>query len=142
MINNPLSKPTCVQTLDEIVLIVRKSSGLRFDEALGGYHFYGADICMQASERGMRSYAIPAFCVHNTQMPMVLPSDYYQCYWGFKRKWRNRLPVYTSCIAVTNYDRELRVRRLREAYIAHVAKRRPEPTRLTDASSVIELEDR
>jgi hypothetical protein len=138
-IGTPISQPTCVQTLDEIVLIMRKSSGLRFDNTLPGFHFYGADICMQANERGMRSYAIPAFCVHNTQMPLVLPSEFYRCYREFKRKWRYRLPVYTSCITVTKFDRELRLRRLREAYITHIARRKPELARLADPRSALEL---
>lgn len=138
-IGTSIDQPTCIQTLDEIVLIMRKSSGLSFDNALPGFHFYGADICMQASERGLRSYAIPAFCVHNTQMPLVLPPEFYQCYRQFKRKWRHRLPVHTSCITVTRFDRELWLRRLRETYIAHIAKRRPEVTRLADPGSILKM---
>jgi hypothetical protein len=138
-IGTSIDQPTCIQTLDEIVLIMRKSSGLRFDNALSGFHFYGADICMQASERGMRSYAIPAFCVHNTQMPLVLPPEFYQCYWQFKRKWWHRLPVHTSCITVTKFDRELWLRRLRETYIAHIVKRRPKVTRLADPGSILKM---
>ncbi len=138
-IGTSIDQPTCIQTLDEIVLIMRKSSGLRFDNALSGFHFYGADICMQASERGMRSYAIPAFCVHNTQMPLVLPPEFYQCYWQFKRKWWHRLPIHTSCIKVTKFDRELWLRRLRETYIAHIVKRRPKVTRLADPGSILKM---
>jgi hypothetical protein len=38
-IGKPLAVPELVQTLDEIVLILRKSSGLRFDETLPHFHF-------------------------------------------------------------------------------------------------------
>jgi len=55
-----------VQTLDEIVLIFRRDSGLSFDETLPHFHFYGTDICMRAAEQGRQCYAISAFCVHNT----------------------------------------------------------------------------
>ena len=68
-----------VQTLDEIVLILKKSSGLRFDDSLPHFHFYGTDICLRAAQRGMRSYAISAFCVHNTHQTLVLPEEFYEC---------------------------------------------------------------
>ncbi len=62
-----------VETLDEVMLILRRKTGLRFDEALPGFHMYGADICLQAAERGKRSYAISACCVHNTNGIGLLP---------------------------------------------------------------------
>lgn len=59
--NTKLGKLPCrVATLDEVCLIIRKESGLKFDEQLGGYHFYGADICVQARTRGLCCYAIDA----------------------------------------------------------------------------------
>src|SRR5215472_4881356 len=45
-------RPESVQTLDEIILIFRKSSGLSFDQQLPHFHFYGTDICMRAAKRG------------------------------------------------------------------------------------------
>ena len=42
--------PARVATLDEIVLVVRRGSGLRFDPELG-CHLYGADVCLQAGEQ-------------------------------------------------------------------------------------------
>ena len=44
--------PAPVATLDELLLVVRRNSDLRFDAALG-LHLYGADICLQALERGL-----------------------------------------------------------------------------------------
>jgi hypothetical protein len=41
-------------------LIFRKKSGLRFDEELGGFHLYGADICLQAMQRQMPNFSIDA----------------------------------------------------------------------------------
>ena len=52
VMGKPTDRPGPVQTLDEIVLILRKSSGLRFDDRLPHFHFYGADICMTAAARG------------------------------------------------------------------------------------------
>ena len=110
------SEPAAVQTLDEIVLILRKSSGLRFDSQLPHYHFYGADICMEAAKRGMRSYAISAFCIHNSQLNLVLPKEFYEAYHYVKRKWRKVLPIRTTCIRITRFDREMYQRRVRELF--------------------------
>ena len=51
--------PAPVATLDELLLIVRRDSGLRFDPDLG-FHLYGADICLQASEQGLAVVALDA----------------------------------------------------------------------------------
>src|ERR1700722_4555641 len=53
--------PAQVATLDELVLVVRGDSGLRFDPALG-FHVYGADICLQARELGLAVVAMGALC--------------------------------------------------------------------------------
>jgi len=106
--------PQPVQALDEIVLIMRRSRGLRFDQGLEHFHFYGADLCLTAHSRGLRSYAISAFCVHNSNYQLVLPREFYTAYRYFKRKWRAELPVQTPCLRVSRFDRELRGRRMRE----------------------------
>jgi len=59
--NRPFGRlPRKVQSLDEVCLMIRRTSGLRFDENLGGYHFYGADLCLQARMKGMECYAVDA----------------------------------------------------------------------------------
>jgi hypothetical protein len=138
VIGTAMEHPEPVQTLDEIVLVLRKSSGLRFDSALPGFHFYGSDICLRAAARGMKSYAVPAFCVHNTQMNPTLPADFYQCYRHFKKQWRRALPVHTSCITVTKFDLPFYARRLREAYIAHIRRTKAGSTRLASPRAVLE----
>ena len=107
-------QPQPVQTLDEIVLVMKRSRGLRFDPGLDHFHFYGADLCLEARARGLRSYAISAFCVHNGNYQLVLPPEFYQAYGYFKGKWRAELPVQTPCIRVSRFDRDLRERRVRE----------------------------
>jgi hypothetical protein len=135
IIGSAVQHPMPVRTLDEIVLILRKSSGLMFDTSLQGYHFYGADICLRAALKGMTNYAIPAFCVHNTQLNPTLPADFYQCYKQFKRIWREALPVHTSCITVSRLDIAARLLRLREAYITYIKRTPVEATRLSDPRS-------
>jgi glycosyltransferase involved in cell wall biosynthesis len=137
LIGNAIERPTRVRTLDEIVLIIRQSSGLNFDVSLPGFHFYGADICLRALSRGMYNYSLPAFCVHNTQLNPTLPPDFYNCYYHFKRLWFDELPVHTSCITVSKGDLPARVLRLREAYIKHIRRTGIAPTRLPDPRAAL-----
>lgn len=90
-----------VRSLDEVILILRKSSKLRFDERMPGFHMYGTDICLEARRRGMASYAISAFCIHNTNGYGMLPLDFWRCYLFMRKKWRSELPVATSCTEIT-----------------------------------------
>jgi hypothetical protein len=54
-----------VQTLDELCIIGRRNIQLRFDETtFDHYHWYGADICLQALNVGLKNYAIDAECLH------------------------------------------------------------------------------
>ncbi len=92
-----------VETLDEVVLLIRRSSSLCFDESLRGFHMYGADICLEAGRRGMKSYAISAFCIHNTNGYKMLPLDFWKAYLFIRKKWKPRLPVKTTCTQITNY---------------------------------------
>ena len=52
------------QTLDECCLIFQKSSGLRFDEGFNDFHFYGADLCLQALDNKLVNFGIAAPIIH------------------------------------------------------------------------------
>jgi hypothetical protein len=123
LIGEAIEQPVPVQTLDEIVLIIRKSSGLRFDERLPHFHLYGADICLNAARMNMRCYAIPAFCIHNTNHYLVLPKEFYECYHHFRRKWKESLPVQTTCIRATRSNGSYYIRRLQEARLKWICRR-------------------
>lgn len=109
--------PAPVQTLDEIVLILRKSSGLRFDEALPHFHLYGADICLRAAQSGKASYAIPAFCIHNTQQILALPKEFYECCAHVRKTWKRALPIQTTCIRLTRFSFPVMKRRFYDFYL-------------------------
>lgn len=106
--------PIPVQTLDEIVLVVNRSSHLRFDEKLPDFHFYGTDICMGAAIEGRRCYAISAFCIHNARLYHHYPDEFYRCYWHIKRKWQDFLPIQTSCIRISKFGWNYYKQRLRQ----------------------------
>ena len=90
--------PARVATLDELLLVVRRDAGLRFDPALG-FHLYGADLCLQARERGLAVVAIGALCQHNSRT-VGLREAFYQSAAVFARKWEHKLPVATPCVII------------------------------------------
>jgi len=54
-----------VQTLDECAMFCRADLGIKYDEkTFDHYHWYGADICIQALSKGYKNYAIDADCEH------------------------------------------------------------------------------
>jgi glycosyltransferase involved in cell wall biosynthesis len=112
--------PTPVRTLDEVVLIIKKSSGLRFDDTLPHFHLYGTDICLRAAKRGMKSYAISVFCIHNTQRGLILPEEFYECCKHIKRVWKDSLPIQNNCIRITRFNVPIYLRRMREFYLRYV----------------------
>ena len=101
ILGQPLEAPAEVTSLDEVLLILRKSSGVRFDNQLKGFHMYGTDICLEAKARGLKSYAISAFCIHNTNGYRMLPWDFWKSYFFLRRKWKAELPIATSCTEIT-----------------------------------------
>ena len=94
-------RPVVVQGFDELLFVLRRSSGLRFDENLAGFHFYGTDIVQTAASRGLKSYAVSLPCVHNDKFKGELDDDYNKSYHYMRRKWRARLPILTPTIKIT-----------------------------------------
>ncbi len=50
VLRGPQPLPASAETLDELVLVLPRGTPLRLDPALG-FHFYGADLCLQAGAR-------------------------------------------------------------------------------------------
>jgi hypothetical protein len=106
--------PASVSTLDELLLVLPRDTPLRFDPALG-FHFYGADICLQAEERGLTVVVVDAPCHHNTRT-IALPEAFFRSSGIFARKWSDRLPVAISCVVI---DKRRRVWVLGSAQRGH-----------------------
>lgn len=130
-----IDSPEPVETLDEIVLVIRASTGLRFDPRLPHFHMYGADLCLTARQQGRTNFALPAFCIHNTNQLLALPREFYDGYRFVKRKWAHWLPIQTSCILISRFDGELRRRRLQEWLVP--AHRRPASPRASDPTTLV-----
>lgn len=58
------SLPSAVLAVDEVMIALRKATGLRFNPEVPGFHCYGADLCFAADRAGLRIVAIDAPLVH------------------------------------------------------------------------------
>jgi len=132
------SEPAEVQTLDEIVLIIRKSSGLRFDENLPHFHLYGTDICLRAAKQGMKSYAVSVTCIHNTYQNFNLPKEFFECCEYMRQAWKDSLPIQTTCIRITKSNFPIYWRRFKQMYFKHIRRKEHEAMRVGDVTRVLE----
>ncbi len=74
VLRGPEPLPASAETLDELVLVLPRGTPLRLDPALG-FHFYGADLCLQARELGLAAVAVDALCRHNSK-GLELPMEF------------------------------------------------------------------
>ena len=93
--------PTQVESLDEVLLAVRRTPGLDFDKALPRFHLYGTDIVQSARSLGRGAFAVEAPIVHNNRPIGSLAGDYAEAYRFARRKWRGRLPISTTICRLT-----------------------------------------
>lgn len=96
----PKTYPQRVDTLDEFILVVRKSNA-QFDERIPNNHFYGADICLHCAGLGLKSYAISAYMHHDSSSKWVY-SDFYESARYMHDKYREVLPIATTCVIIEN----------------------------------------
>jgi hypothetical protein len=133
LIRNGTDLPSRVATLDELLLIVPRESPLRFDPDLG-FHLYGADLCLQARERGLAVVALEAPCRHNSRN-IWLPGSIFPSALRFARKWADRLPVATPCVL---FDRGGSLFLLGNADPADGTTARPEGLPLLEPSGAVQ----
>jgi hypothetical protein len=92
--------PVQVHSIDEMVIILRRYSGLHFDPELPGYHLYGTDICLQSWQRGFPCFVIADFCLHNSNGIRRLPLAFWRSCLYLRSKWSDRLPLTTLCVTI------------------------------------------
>jgi len=54
---------------DELMLMLRKSSGVNFDPNFPGYDLYGVDIALQSQARNLTAYVLPVYVEHKVYDP-------------------------------------------------------------------------
>jgi glycosyltransferase involved in cell wall biosynthesis len=89
--------PMPVDSVDELLIILKKSSGLSYDEGLPGFHLYGTDLVQSALEKGKSAYVVCAPVIHNSIPILYLKQDYFAAYEFIADKWKERLPI-QNCV--------------------------------------------
>lgn len=85
--------PARAVTLDEMVLIVRRDSGVSFDAAMPGFHLYAADLVENAAAAGRGVWVIDCPAVHHSKPVIRLDSGYAAAWHFMRRKYADRLPI-------------------------------------------------
>jgi hypothetical protein len=110
--------PVPVVSVDEMAFVIRRGAGVTFDPLLPEFHLYGTDIALEAKKQGKTCYGLDMPLIHNAKAQLYLGRDYIRSYRYMVRKWRDRLPVPTTCSTLTRNPFVLPMRRLRIRYKA------------------------
>lgn len=113
VLGSTFDAPCPAVSIDELVIIVRKSSGIRFDEKLPGFHLYGTDIVQTALSASFSAYVIHAPVVHNSKPVKSLFGAYFAAYKYMQSKWANHLPIKTPITTITRFGMPLKILQLR-----------------------------
>jgi len=99
--------PVPVQSFDELLFVLRRGSGLRFDAGLTGWHMYGTDIVCQARAKGLGAYSVALPLIHNDGYKETLDANFEAAFRYMARKWSNMLPLKTPVVKITRSARDL-----------------------------------
>lgn len=114
LIGRALGAPVRAQSLDELLIVLRRASGLRFDEA-PLWHLYGTDIVQAALAAGAGAWVADLPLVHNDRFHGRLGADFAAGYDHVRRKWRARLPLSSPVVRIDRWGLGLPLYRLRAA---------------------------
>lgn len=88
--------PAMVETLDELLICFRKSSGLRFDTKQPSFFGYATDICLQAITQGRQNFVVDVPCFHQAKSREGrMPRQWFENWNYLCDKWKPYLPVQT-----------------------------------------------
>jgi hypothetical protein len=107
--------PARAMSLDELIIIIRRDSGLRFDADLPSFHLYAADIILTAQALGRSTWVVDAPVVHHSRSVVNLGGGYAQAWNYMRHKWRAQLPITNLVCPITRsrltlWEKDLRVR--------------------------------
>lgn len=91
LLDRPTPLPAAVDSIDEILLAMRRDAPLRFDPAVG-FHLYGTDICLSASAQGRTNVVVDAPAFHNSLFAQLSP-DFHRSREALLGKWTEIRPL-------------------------------------------------
>jgi hypothetical protein len=130
--------PVEVCSFDEVVLITRRTFGLRFDIQLPHFHLYGTDIALSAAQRGYSNYVIDAPIIHNCYQRMQLEKGYRDAFNYMCKKWPENLPIPTPICELSTNKLSLtrtRYRIAKRRFIGNIIGRRQPNQPISDPQS-------
>jgi len=102
MLGRSFDHPVLVDSVDELLLIVRRAAGLEFDRHLPGFHLYATDLVQIALNQGKGAYVICAPVVHNSRPVPYLDGSYFRSHSYLMTKWRDRLPIQNCTLTISS----------------------------------------
>lgn len=99
--------PQQVQSFDELLIILRRSSGVAWDQDLPGWHLHGTDIVTQARAKGLKAYACALPLIHNDGYKGNLDEGFGAAYAYLQKKWVVHLPLRSPIIKISRLGHQL-----------------------------------
>lgn len=127
ILGRAVNRPVEVSAIDEMVLIVRRGSRVRFDERLPGFHMYGVDIVQIARRLGLRAYVIPSQALHFSRPVTGLMGGYAMAYRYLQKKYKADLPLPTLIANLERHSFRLWLQHFRYRRIANGKTHRTDP---------------
>lgn len=90
-----IAAPKPIVSMDELVIVLHNGVGLRFDEELPGFHFYGTDISQMAIGAGLGVYGFHGPVIHNSKPVKSYDQHYRRAHRYMCEKWEDHLPIPT-----------------------------------------------
>jgi hypothetical protein len=113
-----LAAPVPIVSTDEMAFVVRRGANITFDPKLPEFHLYATDIILTAERAGLRCYGLDVPLIHNAKAQLHVGRDYRRAYRYMVKKWRDRLPVPTTCGPLSSTPFAIPLRHLRMRYKA------------------------
>lgn len=98
VVGQPVAFPVAAESVDELVIVLRRSSNVRFDDQLPDWHLYGTDIVQTALSEGKGAWIADLPLVHNDKFHPNLNHGFRKAYRAILRKWRSTLPIRTPVL--------------------------------------------
>lgn len=90
--------PKLVHTIDEMLIVLDRSTHIRFDPTIHGFHFYGFDICLQARSAGYDVMATDLSCKHHGEYSSSIYIDhgFINRFISMHKKWSKKFETVLS----------------------------------------------
>jgi hypothetical protein len=127
VVGESICQPVQADSIDEMVIVLRKASGVRFDAALPGYHLYGLDVVQTARSAGLSSWIVQLPAVHHSKPLLTLDHTYRRAWLYTRNKWRHQLPIRSLICDIEASPVHLWTKSLRMRWRSRNLRTRPEP---------------